>query len=158
MASLFFTPFFSIGTIQVGRFQNIMFLQGMIWIIFDIAYIIGWMQRKYKIQEINKLKSIEVKYLKWLTAACLMIMVVAMKGEPQKFTSVYALDSFLNDNYKVYGEEYWKMVEQLNQKGDIVTIKDFSYVPEFLYIEESEEWSSGLRLFYDKKQVIVEKE
>ncbi|MBR5579145.1 MAG: hypothetical protein IKW28_09160, partial [Lachnospiraceae bacterium] len=59
--------------------------------------------------------------------------------------------------YHQYKQEYEKMLLELNSSKKSVTITDFSHVPSFLEPTESEEWSSGLRLFYNKENVTINK-
>lgn len=153
MASLFFTPLFTLGHINVGRFQNIMFLQAMLWLMFDIGYIMGWLQRKYKISEEVSLCKNEKKYVFIIGIVALGMSFLYMVLEPERYTSTAAINTLQDKSLYEYADDYWYNVEQLETEEKEVVIKDLSNIPIFLNPVECEAWYSGLRLFYEKDEI-----
>lgn len=157
MASLFFTPLFTISTVEVGRFQNIMFLQGILWLLFDIGYIMGWIQKKYFIENKSSFCVSEKRYVYTLGILVLWMMLLSAIAEPKKYTSIYALNTLKDPQLQEYAADYWHNVEILKSDKREVTIKDLSNIPEFLHPVESDVWHSALRLVYDKDKINYEK-
>ncbi|MBR5577716.1 MAG: hypothetical protein IKW28_01835, partial [Lachnospiraceae bacterium] len=85
MASLFFAPLYTIRTVEVGRFQNIMFLQWMILLVFDITYFFGWLQRRCQLQQKELLGGYEKKYLLILIISSIIMLGLGGKAEPEKY-------------------------------------------------------------------------
>lgn len=158
MASMFFTPLFTIADVEVGRFQNIMFLQGMLWLLFDIGYVIGWIQKRYLNVENASFCVNEQKYMYVLGIAVLGMTLLSVIAEPEKYTSVYAFNTLRDEQLQEYAEDYWYNIEILKTDEKEVTIKNLENIPLFLHPEESDEWHMGLRFFYNKDKIYFEEE
>lgn len=158
MASMFFTPLYTLSTVEVGRFQNIMFLQGMLWLLFDIGYVMGWMQRKCLVNKPVSFCADEKKYVVVLGSAVLVMTLLSVIAEPEKYTSVYALNTLRDEQLQEYAADYWHNIEILEKDGKEATIKNLDNIPSFLHPEESEAWHSGLRFFYNKDKIYFEEE
>lgn len=158
MASMFFTPLFTIADVEVGRFQNIMFLQGMLWLLFDIGYVIGWIQKRYLTVKNTSFCVNEKRYMYVLGIAVLGMTVLSAIAEPEKYTSVYAFNTLRDEQLQEYTEDYWYNIEILKTDEKEVTIKNLENIPSFLYPEETEVWHSGLRFFYNKDKIHFEEE
>lgn len=158
MASMFFTPLFTISNVDVGRFQNIMFLQGMLWLILDIGYVIGWLQRKYLADTRAGFCINEKKYMYILGGVVLGMVLLSMIAEPDKYTSVSAFHTLRDEQLQEYAEDYWYNIEILETDEKEVTIKGLENIPPFLHPEESEAWHSGLRFFYNKDKIYFEED
>lgn len=152
MASLFFAPLYTLSTVEIGRFQNVMFMQWFLLLLFDLGYVFGWLQRKFDLKYVGDLKKFEKRYLAGIGIVAILCLGLSIKAEPQKYTSVYALSTLMDSGLKTYEEEYWQMVKILESEESTVEIKDFSYIPEYLDVPLRHE---GLRLFYDKEEVII---
>lgn len=152
IASLFFMPLYTISIVEVGRFQNVMFMQWIIWLLVDIAYVLGWLQRRYKTDSVQIIVRNEKKYMIGVLSVAFIFMTLSALAEPQKYTSVYAMETWMDPQLATYEEEYWNMVEILNNEERVVEIQDFSYIPEYFDVALRNE---GLKLFYDKDKVIV---
>lgn len=152
MASLFFAPLFTIKDVTVGRFQNVMYMQWILILLFDIAYVLGWLQRKYELQNVSSIVQNEKKYILCVLGSFLIFMGLSAAGEPQKYTATYALQTLMDSGLQQYREEYWEMVDILNSDAKEVEITDFSYIPEYLDVSLRHE---GLCLFYSKDKVII---
>ena len=157
MASMFFTPLFTISTVEVGRFQNIIFLQGMLWLLVDIGYIMGWIQKKYFSENKRSFCVSEKRYVYTLGILVLGMLLLSVIAEPEKYTSAYAFNTLRNPQLQEYAADYWHNVEILKSDEREVTIKDLSNIPEFLNPAESDVWHSALRLVYDKDKINYEK-
>lgn len=158
MASMFFTPLFTIADVAVGRFQNIMFLQGMLWLLFDIGYVIGWIQKRYLAVKKMSFCVNEKRYMYVLGIAVLGMILLSAIAEPEKYTSVYAFNTLRDEQLQEYAEDYWHNIEILETDEKEVTIKSLENIPSFLHPEESEAWHSGLRFFYNKDKIHFEEE
>lgn len=156
MASMFFTPLFTISTVDVGRFQNIMFLQGMLWLLFDIGYVMGWIQKKYFFINNTSFCVNEKRYMYTLGMVVLGMTLLSMIAEPKKYTSVYAFNTLREPQLQEYAADYWYNVEILKTDEREVTIKGLENIPEFLHPVESDVWHSALRLVYDKDKINYE--
>ena len=152
MASLFFTPLYTLGVVDVGRFQNVMFIHWITILLFDIAYILGWIQRKYDLKDIYVLVKSERKYIGSILGFFVVFMALSMLAEPDRYTSLYAMETYLDPHLEQYEEEYWNMVKILNSEEKNVEIQDFSYIPEYFDVSLRNE---GLKLFYSKDSVVV---
>lgn len=158
MASMFFTPLFTIANVEVGRFQNIMFLQGVLWLLFDIGYVIGWIQKRYFASENTSFCVNEKRYMYLLGGVVLGMMFLSSIAEPEKYTSVYAFNTLRDEQLQEYAEDYWYNIDVLETEENEVTIKDLENIPAFLDPEESDEWHMGLRFFYNKDKIYFEEE
>ena len=156
MASMFFTPLFTIADVEVGRFQNIIFLQGMLWLLFDIGYMIGWIQKKCLSVQLVKFCKNEKKYMCILGSLVLGMMLLSMIAEPEKYTSVYAFNTLQDEQLQEYAEDYWYNIEILETDEKEVTIRTLDNIPSFLYPRESDVWHMGLRFFYNKDKIYFE--
>lgn len=153
MASLFFTPLYTLGIVDVGRFQNVMFIHWMTVLLFDIAYVMGWIQRMYDSKDAYGLVvSSEQKYVGCVLGVFMVFMALSMLAEPERYTSLYAMETLLDPQLEQYGEEYWNMVEILNSEEKNVEIQDFSYIPKYFDVSLRNE---GLKLFYGKDSIVV---
>lgn len=165
MASLFFAPLFTLGEVNVGRFQNVMFLEWILLLIFDLTYVMGWLQRKsatvrfldeplrkYNIPAVEMPGRFEKRFITAVFCLAVICFGLGSKAEPQKYTSLYALQTLTDLQLETYAGEYWDMVEILNREDEIVEIKDFSYIPPYFDVSLRNE---GLRLFYNKKEVVI---
>ena len=156
MASMFFTPLFTLGHINVGRFQNVMFLQAVLWILLDIGYIFGWVQKKYIGGKSVAICTNERKYY----LVCLLLGIgmagLSFVAEPEKYTSVHAACTLFDENLYEYAEDYWYNIDVLKTNEREVVLRDLANIPAILNPEECEAWYSGLRLFYDKDKIYFE--
>lgn len=157
MASMFFTPLFTLSTVEVGRFQNIIFLHGMLWLMFDIGYVMGWVQKKYFPTQSSSFCVNEKRYMYTLGVLVLGMLLLSVIAEPRKYTSVYAFNTLRDPQLKEYAADYWDNIEILKSDEREVTIKDLGNIPEFLHPVESDVWHSALRLVYDKDKINYEK-
>lgn len=158
MASMFFTPLFTMADVEVGRFQNIMFLQGMLWLLFDIGYVIGWMQKRYLNVESTSFCINEKRYMYVLGIAVLGMTLLSVIAEPEKYTSINAFNILKDEQLQEYAEDYWYNIEILKTEEKEVTIKGLDNIPSFLHPEESDVWHMGLRFFYNKDKIYFEEE
>lgn len=158
MASMFFTPLFTIANVEVGRFQNIMFLQGMLWLLFDIGYVMGWIQKRYLNAKNTSFFVNEKRYIYILGVVVLGVTLLSAIAEPEKYTSIYAFNTLKDEQLREYAEDYWYNIEILETDEKEVTIKSLGNIPAFLHPEESEAWHSGLRFFYSKDKIYFEEE
>lgn len=158
MASMFFTPLFTMADVEVGRFQNIMFLQGMLWLLFDIGYVIGWIQKRYLPGKNMSFCIKEKRYMYILGGTVLGMMLLSGIAEPEKYTSIYALNTLRDEQLQEYAKDYWYNIEILETDEKEVTIKGLENIPAFLDPEESDEWHMGLRFFYNKDKIYFEEE
>lgn len=156
MASLFFMPLFSTATVDVGRFNNIMYLEWILWILIDIGYFFGWLQRKYSLDEMKSICSSEKKYYLKVFSAIVGITVLSFIAEPHQYTTTFALETLQNEKLQEYSHDYWYNVEILKGEEKEVLLKPLDNIPEFLYPEECEAWYSGLRFFYGKDKISFE--
>jgi len=152
MASLFFAPLFTLGEVEVGRFLNVMFLQWVLLLMFNIFYVTGWIQQKYDMKVSDVIGQKEKRYVWGICLASFLCFILCIKAEPQKYASVYAMNTWMDPQLEQYEEEYWAMVEVLNSDAREVEIKDFTYIPELFDVPLRHE---GLCLYYDKENVIV---
>lgn len=156
MASLFFMPLFSTTIIEVGRFNNIMYLEWMLWILIDIGYFFGWLQRKYFVEGIKDLCIDEKKYYLKIFAVILGMATLSFIAEPHKYTTIFAVETLQEAKLQEYSQDYWHNVELLKGDEREVLLKPLDNIPELLHPEECEAWYSGLRLFYDKEKIYFE--
>ena len=70
LSAMFFAPLYTITVVTVGRFQNIMFLTCVIWLLIDITYVLGWLQRRYALKA-EELIGTPKRYYNWVEIATL---------------------------------------------------------------------------------------
>lgn len=156
MASLFFMPLFTKATVDIGRLNNIMYLEWILWILIDIGYFFGWLQRKYFVEETMCVCSNEKKYYIKVFSAILGMVVLSFIAEPHQYTSIFAMETLRDEKLQEYSRDYWENIEILKGKEKEVLVNSLDNIPEFLYPEECEAWHSGLRFFYGKDKIYLE--
>lgn len=156
MASLFFMPLFTKATIDMGRLKNIMFLEWILWILIDIGYIFGWIQRKYVMTEAVDICNNEKKYMLKVVGMILGMAALSFIAEPHQYTTTFAIETLQDEKLQVYSQDYWYNIEVLKGKEKEVTLRTLDNIPEFLNPEECEAWHSGLRFFYGKDKISFE--
>ena len=156
MASLFFMPLFTKATIDMGRLKNIMFLEWILWILIDIGYLFGWIQRKYFVEETKAVCGNEKKYYTKVFGAILGMAALSFIAEPHQYTTTFALETLQDEKLQEYSQDYWYNIEVLEGEEKEVLLKSLDNIPEFLYPEECEVWHSGLRFFYGKDKIYFE--
>lgn len=152
MASMFYTPLFTIGNVDVGRFQNIIYLCAILCVLVNTIAIVGWVSQK----KLNKDKNIQIRVLHIYSAIVLSLFIMlgglSYFAEPQKNTSFLAirtlLDGTAKECHKVYLEDINILESLENTSGTKATIYQLPYSPELFMNKDIETWSSGLRLFY----------
>ena len=156
MASLFFMPLFTKATVDIGRLNNIMYLEWILWILIDIGYFFGWLQRKYFVEETMCVCSNEKKYYIKVFSAILGMVVLSFIAEPHQYTSIFAMETLRDEKLQEYSRDYWENIEILKGKEKEVLVNSLDNIPELLYPEECEAWHSGLRFFYGKDKIYLE--
>ncbi len=151
MAGMFFAPAFVWSGAQVGRYQNIMFLMYLFWIIIDLTYILGWLQRKY---ELRILVGNEKRYYIAAGFAAVIMLLPSMIAETEYYTFSFATQTLLSGDAREYGTVYRENIEILrNSTEDTVTLYELEPEPELFASPEMEPWKNGLRLFYNKSEI-----
>lgn len=156
MASLFFMPLFTKATIDMGRLKNIMFLQWMLWILIDLGYCIGWIQRRYLGKERNCCIINSGKYYGKLLGLTLIMASLSFIAEPQQYTTAFVIETLRDNKLQEYAADYWHNIKILEGQEKEVTLKPLDNIPQLLNPEECEAWYSGLRLFYNKDKIYFE--
>ena len=157
MAALFFAPLYTTSTATAGRYLNIMYLQWILLLLINTAYLTGWFQRKY-CPDRQQLFPNKVRYLKILAVTVILLAGITALGKPKQYTSAFALKTLADDNLKEYGRAYWKNVEVLQSEEKDVVLDPLNQIPELLNPEEADEWHSGIRLYYGKETINFTKE
>lgn len=158
MASLFFMPLFTMGTVEMGRMNNIMYLEWILWILIDIGYFLGWIQRKYANTKAGFCNN-EKKYMVKILGVIGVMAVLSFIAEPKQYTSTFAMETLQDEKLQEYSQDYWYNIEILKGDEKEVVLKPLNNVPEILNPWESEAWHSGLRFFYGKDKIsFVEQE
>ena len=85
LASLFFSPLYGAGKVGAGRYKNIMFLQGILLIFFDIVYLMGWMQRKYNLLNKKNFIKNEEKYIISVIGCIGIALILSYIAEPEHY-------------------------------------------------------------------------
>ena len=129
-----------------------MFMQWILLLLFDIGYIIGWIQKHDKQGSFNGIIKSEKRYVGSVCMIACICLILGIKCEPQKYTAVISMSTFLDPQLTTYSTEYWNMVQILDGEAKEVEINDFSYIPKYFDVPLRHE---GLKLFYDKDEVKV---
>ena len=156
MASLFFMPLFTKATVEIGRLKNIMFMEWILWILIDIGYLLGWLQRKYSVDETKAVCSSEKKYYINVFVVIAGMALLSFIAEPHQYTTTFAIETLQEEKLQEYSRDYWYNIEILKGEEKEVLLKPLDNIPEFLYPEECEAWHSGLRFFYGKDKINFE--
>lgn len=128
-----------------------MFLLYLIWLIVDVAYILGWIQQKY---HVSTLVGNEKKYYCTVVVASVIMLSPSVIAESEYYTSALAAKTVISGEAKEYGTIFKENIEILkNSTEDTVTLYDIENEPELFASPEMEPWSNGLRLFYDKSEI-----
>ena len=85
-----------------------------------------------------------------------LIVCFSTVAEPHQYTSIFAMETLLDEKLQEYSRDYWENIEILKGKEEQVLINPLDNIPEFLYPEECEAWYSGLRFFYGKDKIYFE--
>lgn len=149
LASLFFPMMYGAGGNRAGRYENIMFLQGILLLFFNIAYVLGWIQRKYDLMDKECIVRNERVYLNTI-AACIGIgLMLGYFAEPTRYLTLGCIDTLGNrEALQEYSQDYWENVAMFTSGEDNITANNLYNIPEFLEARESEAWHAGVRPFY----------
>lgn len=156
MASLCFMPLFTKSTVDIGRLNNIMYLEWLLWVLIDVGYLLGWIQRKYAVDKTIAICNSEKKYYAKVFVVILGMAVLSVIAEPQQYTTTFAMETLQDEKLQEYSDDYWHNIEILKGEEKEVLLKPLDNIPEFLYPEECEVWHSGLRFFYGKDKIYFE--
>lgn len=159
MASMFYTPIFTIGNVNVSRFQNIIYITWVLWITIDLAYLIGWLQRLDLFENMYLMSKANNRYFYCLSIAFVVLICLSCKAEPEKNTSFFAWNTLQNiETIKCY-QTYQEDVEILERsRGSKARIKQLKNPPQLFVSPDIETWSSGLRSFYGLTELEILKE
>lgn len=154
LASLFFSPLYGAGMVGAGRYINIMYLQGVLLLLFDIVYLFGWMQKKYPLLTEKSLIKNEKSYLS-IAARCIAIaLILSYMAEPTRYLSFGCIETLKEkEALQEYAQDYWENVEMFTSGEDSLTLNSLNNIPEFIEATESEAWYSGTRLFYQYSEI-----
>lgn len=149
LASLFFSPLFAAGRVDAGRYENVMFLQAIMLLLFDITYVMGWLQRKYRVADREYFVSNEKKYLAAVSACIGICLVLGYLAEPTHYLSFGCMET-LKDKVALeeYAADFWENVEIFNTGENNLTVNSLDNIPDFIEAKETEVWHSGVKLFY----------
>lgn len=156
MASLCFMPLFTKSTVDIGRLNNIMYLEWLLWLLIDVGYVLGWIQKKYFANNAIAVCNSEKEYYCKMFGVIFVIVALSFIAEPHQYTSTFAIETLQDEKLQEYSRDYWYNIEILKGKEKEVLLKSLNNIPEFLYPEECEAWHSGLRFFYGKDKIYFE--
>ena len=159
ISSMFAFPLFSLGTVNVGRFLNVIYLLYVLLLMINVGYWIGWIQKKNLIKLLDSNGYISINEIKYYVALFICIFVATILSwyaEPNQMTSTLAFNTLAKGEASEYGRTYEENLSHLSTTKDRnVIIKDLPYEPELFISEEMEKWNMGLKLFFDKDEVII---
>lgn len=156
MVSLCFMPLFTKSTVDIGRLNNIMYLEWLLWLLIDVGYVLGWIQKKQAVNNTIAIWNSEKQYYGKVAAVVLVLAALSLIAEPHQYTSSFAMETLQEDKLQEYSKDYWHNIEILKGEEKEVLLKPLDNIPEFLYPEECEAWHSGLRFFYSKDKIYFE--
>lgn len=156
MASLCFMPLFTKSTVDIGRLNNIMYLEWLLWLLIDIGYVLGWIQKKRVVNNAIAVWNSEKQYYGKVVAVVLVLAVLSLIAEPHQYTASFAMETLQEETLQEYSKDYWHNIEILKGEEKKVLLKPLDNIPEFLYPQECEAWHSGLRFFYSKDKIYFE--
>lgn len=149
LASLFFSPLYGAGRVGAGRYKNVMFLQGILLILFNIVYLMGWMQRKYNLLDKKVFVRNEKGYVSSVIGGIGIALILSYIAEPEHYLTFGSIETLKErESLDEYAEDYWENVEMFTSGENSLTLNRLDNIPKFIEATESEEWYSGTRLFY----------
>lgn len=156
LAAMFFAPLYTITHIEVGRFQNIMFLTYVIWLVIDITYVIGWLQKKYFLKGALGGEQAR-KYVLILGIFCILMGSMSCIVDVEGYTFSNALQTMVSGEAKQHGDTYRYNTEVMRKNTEnTVTLKKIENPPPLLDDDESEPWYYGMKAFYGVEKIIFE--
>ncbi|MBR5597717.1 MAG: hypothetical protein IKW30_09965 [Lachnospiraceae bacterium] len=148
-ASLFFSPLYAAGMVAAGRYENVMYIQGLLLLFFNIAYLLGWIQRKYNVTSKKSIVKNEKLYFKMVAFSMGIGLTLSFLAAPTNYLTLGCIETLANkEALEEYAQDYWENVDLFTSGQDNLTVNSLSNIPQFLKAEESEAWHSGVRAFY----------
>ncbi len=167
-------PLFSIGNLEAGRLQAMVFVVYILLLTLCTGYAIGWVEKKFEVFKERKNGTTEVRAQNdrsfsvnevWYILFCIMFLafatVITVIPDPHYFTFSSALTDLANGSAKAYGNAL-KEREKIYQSGEKdVVVQPLPVQPALLYFSDIKEdpgaWENkGLCRFYGIDSVRVE--
>ncbi|MDE5931026.1 MAG: hypothetical protein K2H40_00880 [Lachnospiraceae bacterium] len=167
--SAMFTPsLFATGDVGGGRIFNIIFLDSMLWVMFDLFYCLGWVYRKVGAETFGKPAScFERDAVHWYLAAVLFfgasVGVMYAKVNPDYFTATSAVYLLTSGEASAYGRETAEreaILQEAMDNGEAeIAIPRLTVHPELLFWSDVEEdagdWKNQSMARYYQKDAIA---
>ena len=163
LLSAMFTPsLYAMGKAGGGRIFNIIFLDYLFLIIFNLFYMLGWIyrhsQRGRKRESCIESKNIKI-YLLALLGMTIFIGGLYTKAEPDYFTTTSAVKSLISGEAAAYGEETRARTNKLqNYHYTSVQLELFKTKPYLLYYSDigidADDWkNNSMERYYQIEKI-----
>ena len=167
MAANIAPPIYTLGNIEAGRLQVLLFMQFMLLFVLVLFYMLGWIRMllgdalKEK-QDKNKdyLTGHWAKVLLVATALLALFTVLNSKPVPEYFTTGCAIKDLANGHAAYYRQQNLERREQLRDENNKdVVLSYYEYEPELLFYADittdPEDWTNNsVKRYYDKNSVV----
>lgn len=163
LSSMFTPSDYAVHTVNIGRVQNIIFSMYILLLLLNVLYLIGWYVNNRKEDESILQKDVLLKKegicFYCLFAVFLFNIALVAVAEPQRFTSVLAIEELSDGTAEKFGEAAWNNIQILKEDGTEAVIAE---VPkESLLLtsrDDIDQWHYGAKLYFRKDKVTVVKQ
>lgn len=163
LASLYAPSTYATGKLGSGRVNNIIFFQYILILLFNIGYILGWINSKFEISNsmINSDRRGDNIFFCMLFSFIIFASALQVIKEPNSFTTSSAIISLINGEAKTYGEENELRYRQiLESKDAVLYLPRFTVMPYLLYMDDivpdSSDWrNNSMERYYRKKEIVA---
>ncbi len=155
LASMYTPSLFALGTAEIGRIQNIMYIAFLILCVLDEFYLLGWLQKQGMAKESFALFG---RYFAVWSAVAALIYVLTAFAAPRELTTTAVIDAVGSGKAEAYAAVIRENIDLLEQPAKEVIIKRPPREPDIFCSNEIEEWRYGAAAYFGKQKVRYEDE
>lgn len=163
LSSLFAPTSYVAGEAGGGRVENIIFLDFILLIVFNEAYLIGWLDSKLNIMELvsplKEKKNFVLYYYGIIAIIVLFFAGLTVARDENNFTTTSAVTSIISGEAKSYGQETRARTIMIEEhEGDTLIVPRFVECPYLLYMDDivpdSDDWkNNSMERYYGIKEI-----
>lgn len=153
--SAMFTPLlFAEGNPGTGRTFNIIFMDGILWLLLDLFYISGWIIRKYNPASVPEKDTQKTLTVYWFVTAAVIVVFSAfyVKVDENRYTATSAVRAIVSGEAKTYARECCEQIDaykaaegNLSQEVAVYQITTKPYLTFYEDVEpEKDNWKNNL--------------